>query len=108
MPDWKPEIRERLAGLQVEQEPVVLGSNRRSNMIADFWQDLRFGARMLRKHPGFTTVAVLTLALGIGVNTAIFTLFDIVSRPLPVKDPETIVEIFWPKLSLSFPNYVYM
>src|SRR5262245_57416809 len=93
---------------RVEQEPIALGSNRRSNMIADLWQDLRYGARMLRKHPGFTVVAALTLSLGIGVNTASFTLFDIVSRPLPIKDPETVVEIFWPNRSLSFPNYVYM
>jgi predicted permease len=93
---------------QVEQEPIAPGSTRSSNMIADLWQDLRFGARMLRKHPGFTTVVVLTLALGIGVNTAIFTLFDIVSRPLPVKDPETVVEINWPKWDISFPDYVYM
>ena len=93
---------------QVEQEPIVLGSTRSSNIIADLWQDLRFGARMLRKHPGFTTVAVLTLALGIGVNTAIFTLFDIVSRPLPIKDPETVVEINWRNWRTSFPDYVYM
>ena len=53
------------------------------------WQDLRYGMRMLRKNPGFTTVAILTLALGIGVNTAIFTAFDaLVLRPRQVKDPD--------------------
>src|SRR5262245_51854055 len=93
---------------RVEQEPIAPGSTRSSNMIADLWQDLRFGARMLRKHPGFTTVAVLTLALGIGVNTAIFTLFDIVSRPLPIEDPKTVVEINWRNWRTSFPDYVYM
>jgi len=60
--------------------------------VESFWQDVRFGLRMLRRNPGFTAVAVLTLSLGIGVNTAMFSIFDaFLFRSLAVKDPAQLV-----------------
>jgi putative ABC transport system permease protein len=153
MPDWKPEIRRRLAGLklaptrenaiveelaqhldesyaellacgvseaeaqrqvltelnendllarelrrverQVAPEPIILGTNRRTNMIADLWQDLRYGARMLLKRPGFSLIIVITLALGIGVNTAIFSVvYAVLLRPLPYEASEKLMALY--------------
>jgi putative ABC transport system permease protein len=74
-------------------EPMVLGE-RKGNIVEEFFADLKYGARMLRRNPGFTTVAMLTLALGIGANTAMFSLVHgIVLKALPFHDPQRLVWI---------------
>jgi hypothetical protein len=64
-------------------------------IVETFWQDFRYAVRMLAKKPAFTAVAILSLSLGIGANTTIFTLVKAVFlQSVPIKDPANVVAIF--------------
>ena len=80
-----------------------------SRLLSDLWQDLRYAARTLRKRPGFTVAAVLTLAIGIGANVAIFTVINsILLRPLPFPHSEQLVALYTrylPSSGFDFPYF---
>src|SRR5438067_175695 len=82
----------KLESLQLEPTNCERQTTNQRLLMDTLWQDLRYGFRTLVKNPGFTAVAVLTLALGLGANTAIFSLTDqILLRLLPVEKPEELV-----------------
>jgi hypothetical protein len=85
-------VRLERGSLEVTKE--VVRSAGWESFVETCWQDVRFGLRTLRKSPGFTTIAILTLALGIGANTAIFTMTNgLMLRTLSVQDPGRLVEL---------------
>jgi predicted permease len=89
----------------VQQDPVPMGIERGANIIGDLAQDLHYGVRMLVKNPSFTIVAVLALALGIGANSAIFSVVNtVLLRPLPYKNPGRLVMLWEEATHLGFPK----
>ncbi len=93
-------------------EPVVLGGGSTGRLLADIGQDFRYGFRTLRKNPSFTAVAVLALALGIGANTAVFSVVNgVLLQPLSFPDPGRLLTIYettseFSQNSVAYPNFL--
>jgi hypothetical protein len=96
MPPDEARYAARQAFGGVEQKKEQCRDADRLRWLEDLIHDLHFGLRQLRRNPGFTAVAVITLALGIGANTAIFSLIDaVLLKALPVQNPADLVLLNW-------------
>jgi predicted permease len=101
--DWRNKLELLRRSMSAFWDALILQPQRLED---EMFQDLRYGVRMLLKHKGFTMIAVLSLALGIGANTLIFSVFQsIVLAPLPYDDPERLVMV-WPKNHRGFHVFV--
>ncbi len=90
----------------LEQTKERVRASRTGFLLESLWQDLRYGARTLAKSPGFTATAVLSLALGIGTTTAVFSIVDtIFLRPLPFPEPDRLVAVY--EKELAKPDDLY-
>src|SRR5256885_6068520 len=80
--------------------------------MMSFWQDVRYGLRVLGKKPGFAAIAVLTLALGIGANTALFSVVNgVLLSPLPFPNPDELLAVYsktgtFQESSIAYPNFL--
>jgi predicted permease len=112
---WLSKLPDRSSCLSTSDNTPVKqpGNGERGRVMQTLWQDLRYGARLLLKNPGFTLIAVVTLALGIGANTTIFSVINsLLLKPVPFPDAERLVLVWQAQANdpndrniLSAPNY---